>query len=52
VGLTEQGRALREQLCDVPLRVAQATGLSLDELVALRDTLTRVTDTIHRQKEQ
>ncbi|MFD6567403.1 MarR family winged helix-turn-helix transcriptional regulator [Micromonospora profundi] len=52
VGLTEQGRALREQLCDVPLRVAQATGLSLDELVALRDTLTQVTDTIHRQKEQ
>ncbi|MGW3896115.1 MarR family winged helix-turn-helix transcriptional regulator [Micromonospora profundi] len=52
VGLTEQGRVLREQLCDVPLRVAQATGLSLDELVALRDTLTRVTDTIHRQKEQ
>ncbi len=52
VGLTEQGRALREQLCDVPLRIAQATGLGLGELVALRDTLTRVTDTIHRQKEQ
>lgn len=52
VGLTEQGRALREQLCDVPLRIAQATGLGLDELVALRDTLTRITDTIHRQKEQ
>lgn len=52
VGLTEQGRALREQVCDVPLRIAQATGLGLGELVALRDTLTRVTDTIHRQKEQ
>ncbi|MET8307702.1 MarR family transcriptional regulator [Micromonospora sp. NPDC005173] len=52
VGLTEQGRALRQQLCDVPLRIAQATGLGIDELVALRDTLTRVTDTIHRQKEQ
>lgn len=52
VGLTEQGRALREQLCDVPLRIALATGLGIDELVALRDTLTRVTDTIHRQKEQ
>jgi MarR family transcriptional regulator, organic hydroperoxide resistance regulator len=52
VGLTEQGRALREQLCDVPLRIALATGLGVDELVALRDTLTRVTDTIHRQKEQ
>lgn len=52
VGLTEQGRSLREQLCDVPLRIAQATGLGFGELVALRDTLTRVTDTIHRQKEQ
>ncbi|WP_141910517.1 MarR family winged helix-turn-helix transcriptional regulator [Micromonospora sp. A202] len=52
VGLTEQGRALREQLCDVPVRIALATGLGIDELVALRDTLTRVTDTIHRQKEQ
>lgn len=52
VGLTEQGRALRERLGDVPLRVAQATGLGFGELVALRDTLTRVTETIHRQKEQ
>ncbi|MEU8154966.1 MarR family transcriptional regulator [Micromonospora sp. NPDC048986] len=52
VGLTEQGRALRERVCDVPLRIAQATGLGFGELVALRDTLTRVTDTIHRQKEQ
>jgi MarR family transcriptional regulator, organic hydroperoxide resistance regulator len=52
VGITEQGRALREQLCDVPVRIAQATGLGIDELVALRDTLNRVTDTIHRQKEQ
>ncbi|MCX5066348.1 MarR family winged helix-turn-helix transcriptional regulator [Micromonospora sp. NPDC049275] len=52
VGLTERGRALREQVCDVPLRIAQATGLGISELVALRDTLTRVTDTIHRQKEQ
>lgn len=52
VSLTEQGSALRERLCDVPLRIAQATGLSIDELVALRDTLTRVTETIHRPKEQ
>ncbi|WP_433114197.1 MarR family winged helix-turn-helix transcriptional regulator [Micromonospora sp. CA-246542] len=52
VSLTEQGRALREPLCDVPMRIAQATGLGIDELVALRDTLTRVTETVHRQKEQ
>ncbi|MFF3868368.1 MarR family winged helix-turn-helix transcriptional regulator [Micromonospora sp. NPDC001898] len=52
VRLTGDGRALRERMSDVPLRVALATGLSEAELVALRDTLTRVTETIHRQKEQ
>ncbi|MER7461213.1 MarR family transcriptional regulator [Micromonospora sp. NPDC126480] len=52
VELTPPGRALRERMADVPRRVARATGLSVDELVALRDTLTRVTETIHRQKEQ
>ncbi|MDG4805283.1 MarR family transcriptional regulator [Micromonospora sp. WMMD1120] len=52
VGLTDQGRALRQRVDHVPLCVARATGLDLDELVTLRDTLTRVTDTIHRQKEQ
>ncbi|MER5702904.1 MarR family transcriptional regulator [Micromonospora sp. NPDC002296] len=52
VRLTGDGGALRERMCDVPLRVALATGLSEGELVALRDTLTRVTETIHRQKEQ
>ena len=44
--------ALRERMADVPLRVARATGLTAAELVAIRDTLTRVTETIHRQKEQ
>ncbi|MFG1890780.1 MarR family winged helix-turn-helix transcriptional regulator [Micromonospora sp. NPDC049051] len=52
VGLTDDGRALRHRMCEVPLRVASATGLTEAELVALRDTLTRVTETIHRQKEQ
>ncbi|MGN9775667.1 MarR family winged helix-turn-helix transcriptional regulator [Micromonospora sp. H33] len=52
VELTAQGRALRERMADVPERVARATGLTADDLVALRDTLTRVTETIHRQKEQ
>jgi MarR family transcriptional regulator, organic hydroperoxide resistance regulator len=52
VGLTEQGRALRQQVDEVPLQIARATGLDIAELVALRDTLTQVTDTIHRQKEQ
>ncbi|MBQ0903299.1 MarR family transcriptional regulator [Micromonospora sp. U21] len=52
VGLTEQGRALRQQVDEVPLQIARATGLDIAELVALRDTLTQVTGTIHRQKEQ
>lgn len=52
VGLTAPGRALRERMDEVPRRVARATGLTEAELVALRDTLTRVTETIHRQKEQ
>ncbi|MBQ1073036.1 MarR family transcriptional regulator [Micromonospora sp. C31] len=52
VGLTGDGRALRHRMAEVPLRVALATGLTEAELVALRDTLTRVTETIHRQKEQ
>ncbi|WP_089157370.1 MarR family winged helix-turn-helix transcriptional regulator [Micromonospora sp. NBS 11-29] len=52
VRLTARGRALRERMDEVPMRVAVATGLTEAELVALRDTLTRVTETIHRQKEQ
>lgn len=52
VHLTGAGRALRERMDAVPRRVARATGLTEAELVALRDTLTRVTETIHRQKEQ
>ncbi|MEU6203592.1 MarR family transcriptional regulator [Micromonospora musae] len=52
VELTDAGRALRQQVEDVPRRIAGATGLSETELVAVRDTLTRVAETIHRQKEQ
>ncbi|MGV9979888.1 MarR family winged helix-turn-helix transcriptional regulator [Micromonospora wenchangensis] len=52
VGLTADGAALRQRMTDVPLRVACSTGLDETELVALRDILTRVTETIHRQKEQ
>ncbi|MGW5670410.1 MarR family winged helix-turn-helix transcriptional regulator [Micromonospora sp. NPDC003776] len=52
VGLTPRGRALRERMDEVPRQVARATGLTEAELVALRDTLSRVTETIHRQKEQ
>ncbi|MEW2441756.1 MarR family winged helix-turn-helix transcriptional regulator [Micromonospora marina] len=52
VGLTGRGRALRERMGDVPRRVGSATGLTEAELVFLHGILTRVTETIHRQKEQ
>ncbi|GAA4576717.1 MarR family transcriptional regulator [Micromonospora coerulea] len=52
VRLTGRARDLRQRMDQVPLRVAQATGLTEAELVGLRDTLTRVTETIHRHKEQ
>jgi DNA-binding MarR family transcriptional regulator len=52
IRLTDAGRALRERAGPVPEQVARATGLTLDELVALRDTLTRITETIHRDREQ
>ncbi|GAB3811051.1 MarR family winged helix-turn-helix transcriptional regulator [Micromonospora zhanjiangensis] len=51
VGLTAAGRALRDRVESVPRRVAAATGLTLDELVALRDTLTRITGAIHQQRD-
>ncbi|WP_019868871.1 MarR family winged helix-turn-helix transcriptional regulator [Salinispora oceanensis] len=52
VELTPAGRALRGRMVDVPRQLAQATGLSADDLVVLRDTLTRITRTIHQHKEQ
>ncbi|WP_018830542.1 MarR family winged helix-turn-helix transcriptional regulator [Salinispora tropica] len=52
VELTAAGSALRGRMADVPRRMTQATGLGADDLVELRDTLTRVTRTIHQHKEQ
>ena len=42
VGLTPQGRALREDALQVPGRVLESLGMDLDELVELRDRLSRV----------
>jgi len=47
VHLTPAGAALRERSCDIPARLALATGLSGPELEKLRSTLTRVRDTLH-----
>jgi len=43
VHLTEAGRALRAEAEDIPGCVAQASRFDLDELVALRDMLHRLT---------
>ncbi len=43
IRLTSRGRALREQACDIPEQMLEATGLSLEELAALRATLQRMT---------
>lgn len=47
IALTDAGTALRERARPIPARLARATGLSGAELVALRDTLTKLTATLH-----
>lgn len=44
VGLTAQGRALREEALRVPESVLERLGMDLDELMELRDRLSRVID--------
>jgi MarR family transcriptional regulator, organic hydroperoxide resistance regulator len=44
VGLTARGRDLREEALAVPVRVLERLGMDLDELVELRERLTRVID--------
>ncbi|HKU34044.1 MAG TPA: MarR family transcriptional regulator [Paenarthrobacter sp.] len=47
VHLTEAGNALSEQAQAVPRRLADAAGLSADELAQLHDTLGRLTAALH-----
>jgi DNA-binding MarR family transcriptional regulator len=44
VGLTPRGRDLRAEALQVPARVLERLGMDLDELVELRDRLSRVID--------
>lgn len=39
IALSDEGRALRTRALDVPPQVAAATGLSLEQLAAIRDAL-------------
>lgn len=50
VALTDAGRALRARARTVPRRIAAATGLSLDQLVTLREDLVELTDVLTDQK--
>ncbi|RDI63555.1 MarR family winged helix-turn-helix transcriptional regulator [Nocardia pseudobrasiliensis] len=43
IRLTEDGVALRERATCIPAEMLSATGLSLEELTALRETLRRMT---------
>jgi DNA-binding MarR family transcriptional regulator len=52
VELTDAGQALRRRVNDIPVRIAQATGLTEAELIALRDTLARITESLHQLKEK
>ncbi|WP_194837162.1 MarR family winged helix-turn-helix transcriptional regulator [Nocardia sp. XZ_19_369] len=43
IQLTERGRELRAHARDIPAEMAAACGLSMDEFLALRETLRRLT---------
>ena len=47
IDLTPAGVALKTQAAQIPARLAQASGLSADELTDLRDVLTRLTSALH-----
>ncbi|MBF6205541.1 MULTISPECIES: MarR family winged helix-turn-helix transcriptional regulator [Nocardia] len=49
IRLTERGRALRTEAGDIPAQMAEASGLSMDDVVALRDILHRLTDALKSQ---
>ncbi|MEV5651172.1 MarR family transcriptional regulator [Nocardia sp. NPDC052254] len=43
IRLTDRGRELRTQACDLPAHIAESVDMPLDDVVALRDTLARLT---------
>ncbi|MCX4091883.1 MarR family winged helix-turn-helix transcriptional regulator [Nocardia sp. alder85J] len=43
ITLTETGRRMREDACEVPLRIAASTGMSREDMETLRDSLQRLT---------
>ncbi|WP_063052689.1 MarR family winged helix-turn-helix transcriptional regulator [Nocardia arthritidis] len=49
IRLTERGRALRAEAGDIPAQMAEASGLSMDEVIALRGILHRLTEALKSQ---
>ncbi|MGY1867632.1 MULTISPECIES: MarR family winged helix-turn-helix transcriptional regulator [Nocardia] len=49
IRLTERGRALRAEASDIPAQMAEASGLSMDDVVILRGILHRLTDALKSQ---
>jgi DNA-binding MarR family transcriptional regulator len=49
IRLTERGRALRAEAGDIPAQMAEASGLSMDEVIALRGVLHRLTEALKSQ---
>ncbi|AWK71235.1 MarR family transcriptional regulator [Rhodococcus oxybenzonivorans] len=48
IHLTEAGNQLRHSAVGIPAALAGSTGMDVDELVALRDTLSRLTESLHQ----
>ncbi|MCQ4117927.1 MarR family winged helix-turn-helix transcriptional regulator [Rhodococcus tibetensis] len=48
IHLTEAGDELRHSAVGIPAALARSTGMDVDELVALRDTLSRLTESLHQ----
>ncbi|MEV0947751.1 MarR family transcriptional regulator [Rhodococcus sp. NPDC049939] len=48
IHLTDAGAALRSEAVGIPSELTHSTGMGVDELGTLRDTLTRLTDSLHR----
>lgn len=46
VRLTEAGAALKQRMCEVPVRIAAATGMDLDRMADLRGRLVELTETL------
>lgn len=46
VSLTDDGAAMRDRACRVPQQLLAATGMSLDDLAALRSLLARATEAL------